>query len=488
MTHASPCAAGMLLVLALCSCTRSASSAGDGSLEAATIKRRDPTRVRVEPVVRREMLRVLETTTRVESEHQVEVMPRGAGIVTELFVEEGQVVASGQVLARLDARELVIAVSDAEVALEESKASEPRLALVTREAEAKLATATRSYEQVQRDFARNETIAQAGPNRPALLSPKDLDASRLLRDNAQSEVQAAELSLEKARLEQVNAKTQARRAQLTLERARLNLENMSLTAPFGGVLAARKIKVGDTVNVGSMAFTLTDLTNLRAVFYRPQRELALFVREYANSDAPTAKDAGGARPAELELIASAEALPGVQFRGSIERISPTIDPQSGNLRITARMQGKAEQGSAQLLPGMLVRLEIITERRRNALVIPKRALRREGDNNLVFVVRDNHAVRILVAEGLSDDESLEVTPLGGAVLEAGESVVVVGNRDLEEGGEVQVSTDADLDQGLKLPAALPEAAAALARDKAPETEQKPADSAAAPESKSGSEQ
>jgi membrane fusion protein (multidrug efflux system) len=441
MIHVPRCLVGALCLVLLCACSKSTTD-GDGALKAATIKKRDPTRVRVEPVVQREMLRVLETTTRVESEHQVEIMPRTSGVVVEILVEEGHAVVEGQVLARLDARELVIAQSDAEVALEEAKASEPRLALLTREAEAQLSANKRRHEQILRDYERNEAIAQAGPDRPALLSPKDLDASRLLRDNATAEVVAAELALERARLAQLNAKTEARRAQLTLERARLNLANMSLTAPFAGILAARTIKVGDTVTVGSPAFTLTDPQNLRAIFYRPQRELALFARAQVNPDAQAGKQQRGDGSAELELFASAEALPGRRFRGTIERIAPTIDPQSGNFRITARMQVSSEKSAdAQLLPGMLVRLEIITERRPNALVIPKRALRRDGDVSLVFVVRDRRAVRVVVREGLSDDEHLEVSPLEGAALAAGELVVVVGNRDLEDGSEVDVALE-----------------------------------------------
>ena len=63
------------------------------------LKKREPARVLVEPVVVREMVRRLETTTRVESEHQVDLFTRASGIVTDLYVEEGDYVKAGQVLA-----------------------------------------------------------------------------------------------------------------------------------------------------------------------------------------------------------------------------------------------------------------------------------------------------------------------------------------------------------------------------------------------------
>jgi membrane fusion protein (multidrug efflux system) len=218
-------------------------------------------------------------------------------------------------------------------------------------------------------------------------------------------------------------------------------------------VAERFCNVGDTCgrpfeSSGSRseaAFVLTDPDRLRAVFYRPQRELPLF-------RADGAQNGGGA--AELELRVIAEALPGKTFRGVIERIAPTIDPRSGNFRVVARLDplpvAESQAGSEddatpaarnadRLLPGMLVRLAIVTERRPEALVVHKRAIQREGDTSLVYLVRDGKAVRVVVEEGLSDEERVEIKPLDGASVAAGEVVVLVGQRDLEDGAEVALT-------------------------------------------------
>jgi hypothetical protein len=89
-----------------------------------------------------------------------------------------------------------------------------------------------------------------------------------------------------------------------------------------------------------------------------------------------------------------------------------------------------------------VRLEIVTERHPNALVVPKRALRREGGSDFVFVVESNRARRLEVVEGFSDDESVEVLPQAGAQLDVGARVIVVGNREIEDGAEVQEEQEA----------------------------------------------
>ena len=114
----------------------------------------------------------------------------------------------------------------------------------------------------------------------------------------------------------------------------------------------------------------------------------------------------------------------------------------GSFRVTVRL-GAPLQGpsDARLLPGMLVRLEIVTERHPGALVVPKRALRREGELNLLFLVRDGRARKLEVAEGFSDDASVEVLPKAGTTLEVGARVIVVGNRELEDGAEVQEEFD-----------------------------------------------
>ena len=84
---------------------------------------------------------------------------------------------------------------------------------------------------------------------------------------------------------------------------------------------------------------------------------------------------------------------------------------------------------------MLVRLDIVTDRHSDALVVPKRALQREGDTNFIYVADEGTAHRIEVREGFSDDESVEIFAVEEPI-EPGMPVIAVGNRDLEEGDAV----------------------------------------------------
>ncbi|MCK6448746.1 MAG: efflux RND transporter periplasmic adaptor subunit [Planctomycetes bacterium] len=434
--------AGAWLVACLSAAGCQRTDSAGSTVEPSGLKPRERSRVLVEAVTERELVKELETTTKIESEFQHEIVPRASGLVTEVLVEEGDRVVAGQVLARLDDRESKIAVGEAEVALADARAAVPKLELAIKEAESRATSARRTAEQAQRDFERNESIAKGEADRPGLLSTKELEQSRLQRDTAQADHETAMLTLARSRVELETAKNAVQRAELQLEQARLFHSYMEIVAPAEGVIALRALKVGDSVaatasfsaRAGVAGFTLVDTGNLRAVFYRPQRELALFrSRQGHNGEAPAA--------GELELRAETEALPGATFTGVIERVSPTIDAQSGAFRVTARMQVTASNDpKAELLPGMLVRLRIVTERRPNALAVPKRSVLREGEVAHVVVVRDGRARKLAVEEGLSDDEWVEVRPLGDDTLAAGEQVVVVGNRDLEDGAEVEIDT------------------------------------------------
>jgi membrane fusion protein (multidrug efflux system) len=407
-----------LALAALAGCKPAGADAANNPLEGAQIKRRAAIQVRTVPVQRREMLRTTSTTTNVESINEIQIFPRATGVITSILVEEGDRVQAGEVLAVIDPRDAQASLNDAQIALKEAHETTSRLALTRDEADQRVARSRLAWEQAKREVQRNEEAA--------LLSEVDLDKLRLARDTSEHDYLATKLSAQVSQQELERQKTVIERAELTVQRQGLALSYTQIVAPFTGILAARAIKVGDSAGGTAAAFTLTDPDNLRAIVYRPQRELSFFQNA---SDLST-----------IEVRVQPEALPGQVFKGTISFISPTIDATSGSFRITLALdQPASDEAGPRLAPGMLARIDIVTERRPNALVVPKRALRREGDSQFLYLVREGKAVRIRVTEGLSDDEFVELTLSDEDPIEAGEEVIVVGNRDLEGGEEVHVS-------------------------------------------------
>jgi membrane fusion protein (multidrug efflux system) len=412
------------LAAGLCACGGGAD--GPRAAEEGGVQERELPSVRVARVEQRPMQRVIETTSKLESEREIRLLPRASGVVLELFAEEGDRVAKGALLAQLDDRDEALALRDAETALAERRNALELARLAVQNAKELETSAGNAARQAQRDYERDRSLAES-KDVASPLSAQALEASQLARDKAQTAAAQAAIASKRAELEVTDAENAVARAEVALERARIAVEYMQIRAPFDALVAERMIRAGDTVGAGEPAFVLTDLEHMRVVFARPQEELELFARV-------------GARNGEghLALRATADAFPGHTFAGWIERISPTIEAESGQFRVTGRLECSLEGGRIRLLPGMLVRLEIVTDRHDEAMVVPKRALEREGERRHLLGVESGVVRRIDVDEGFSDEDFVEVRPRAGATLVPGDLVVVVGGRDLSEGDEVQV--------------------------------------------------
>ena len=396
-----------------------------GAAEAASaggLKKDLAPKVLVAPIEQREMVRRISTTTVVESEREIELYPRISGQVVALSFEEGDRVEEDQVLVTLDPRLAEAARDEAVIAKRLAEDGKRQLEFAIAEAESRLARARLTLSQSERELERKEAVAQG------LLSQNELEQLRLTRDQHKSDADAQVTAVASAKAQLASQDIAIDRAALQAERAELDLSFTRIAAPFSGIIAKRMVKVGDLIGTRGPILTLTDPDHVRAIVYRPQRELTYFrTAERAGADGSAA---------EIEIVARPEALPDLAYTGHIRIVSPTVDPSSGQFRVTIGLDQPDDPTKPRLLPGMLLRLDIVTERHPDALVVPKRAVVREGEAFFVFVVDAGVARRVRVTEGFSDDLTLEVAPVVAGALSAGQSVVVVGNRDLEDGDRV----------------------------------------------------
>lgn len=327
-------------------------------------------RVRTMPVLQESIELALDAVANVESLDVVDVVPERAEPVVEILVEEGEKVAEGQVLARLRDRIAKLEVRTAEVSVTE--------------AENELTRATR-------DYNRNKQLAEQADG-ASLLSERDLETS-------EQAMLAAQTALESAKV--------------ALDQAQLGVDRCTLIAPISGTVTARDISVGDMTQVGIRAFEITDLENPRVVFYRPQSELsALRVGQ--------------------RLTATTEAFRDQPIQGTIERIAPVVDQESGTVKVTALL---TPPEGVPLPTGLLVRLRLVLDEHPDALLVPKRGLIYEEDRILAFVVREGKAVEIVIEPGFENPTHLEHL---GEGLNVGDVVVTIGQDRLEDGEAVEV--------------------------------------------------
>jgi membrane fusion protein (multidrug efflux system) len=320
----------------------------DAAAEATTVP------VEVQPLRRAEMVAVYSGTAPVEAHEEADVVAKVGGEVRQIFVEEGDTVKAGQVLARLDG---------------------DRLRLDLAEIEANL-------RKLERDY-----------NRQLELSQKGLVAKGTA-ENAKFDLDALKAAHERARLE---------------------LSYTEIRAPIAGVVSARHIKVGNTINntikPNDPTFRVTNLDPLVAYVHIPEKEF----RKLAPGQT-------------ADVIV--DALGGERFTGTISRISPTVDPQTGTFRARVEVPDKTRR----LKPGMFARVNIVYERRENALQLPRNSILDADGEQSVFVVVNNKAEQRRIATGLSNNGWIEV--LEG--LKGDERVVVVGQGGLKTGTAVKV--------------------------------------------------
>ncbi|AKU48573.1 efflux RND transporter periplasmic adaptor subunit [Xanthomonas arboricola pv. juglandis] len=192
--------------------------------------------------------------------------------------------------------------------------------------------------------------------------------------------------------------------------ASLELSYTTVQAPISGVIASRSIKTGNFVQINTPIFRIVDDSQLEATLNVPERELATL-----KSGQP------------VTLLA--DALPGQQFIGKVDRIAPVVDSGSGTFRVICAFG----QGAEALQPGMFGRIRIDYDQRKDALVIPRLALLDDGEP-AVFVVRNGKASRVPVKLGYAEGPWLEVRQ----GLKEGDQVVTAGKVALRDGTTVQV--------------------------------------------------
>ncbi len=317
----------------------------------AEVRAATPVPVEVAVPVRGDIFATYHATATIESDADAPVLARAAGEVVELLVEEGEFVEAGQVLARLDGER-------------------DRLAMLAAKAD---------LDRVRGELDRYDDLHERGLVSAAMYDGLKYDVDAL---------------------------------RAAYELAKLNYDYSYIRATISGVVSARDIKLGQTIEASSVAFRITDTSELVAYLQIPQSELAKF---------------SSGHQATLEV----DSMPDADFAATIARISPTIDTRNGTFRATALIDNAA----GDLVPGMFARFTIAYEMHADALLIPSTAVVSEDDESSVYVVSNGAVTRRIVETGIATDGRIEI--LGG--LAEDEEIVVVGHSGLRDGSRVLAS-------------------------------------------------
>jgi HlyD family secretion protein len=427
--------------------------------------------VRQTTVQRGDLFVTVSASGNIEPRAQVALSFDLAGRVTEVLVEVGDTVQAGDPLARLDDRALRLQVEQAEAALE---GAEAQLALVLegarpeqiaaaeanlRAIEAQAAAAAANLEGLEsgatygqiaaaqaqvaaaelgyqvaliahdtlmrgdraggareKEQARDDlhvaeaalTAAQAGYYAVAAGADDDLiraAEAAFTSTLAQGDAAQAQLDLLRAGAteEQIaSAEAQVAQAEVALDAARLVLDRTILVAPFDGVIATSNLSVDGLVSPGYPVILLLDTSTLRLSIGVDEMDVRLLEEGQ-------------------DVQVTLDALPGVEIKGTVERLATEATLESGVVLYDVLVQ--LEPTTAPLRSDMTANATVAVAELSEVLTIPAWVVRTDRDTGQTFVLRQRgeELERADVRLGVRANGTVQV--LGG--VEEGDTLVLV---------------------------------------------------------------
>lgn len=281
----------------------------------------------------------------------------------------------------------------------------------------------------QRTYRANVLNAQAGvASARTELARLETDAQRYAKLYEQHAVSRQAYDLALAQRDQAQATVKAREA--LLEDAQISMGDTDVRAPFAGKISTSDLSVGNYVTAGQTVLATMSNTNpVRIKFSISENEYLALAKAHT--------DAGVNSLQDLKLILSDGTV--YEGSGAVDQVNREISGNTGALTLKARFSND----SNILLPGMFARLQANAGTRKNAVLIPQRAVKEMLYKKFVFVIGNDNKVDMrevtlgarvgklwLVEKGLNGDET----------------IVVEGIQKVNKGSEVKATamTEAEL--------------------------------------------
>lgn len=344
------------------------------------------------------MVQTVVFSGRVAAPIRVELGATVTGRVIEVPVREGDSVARGALLARLESSELQAQLAQANAALRLAQAREaavrevgvPTSGAAVDQAQAALDAAVREAHRSRELFERGY-VSQARID----------DTERAVR------VAQAQLASARATAQANRGGTEAAQARLRIDEARsaielvqARLEQTRIVAPADGRIVVRHADPGQIVQPGRALFTFAASGPTQLIGQADEKFLAQLA------------------PGQLAQVV-ADAFPREPFDARIARIAPGVDAQRG----TVEVRFEVSAPPPFLREDLSLSLQVVVGRRERALTLPAEAVVGAGIDAQVRRLRDGRVVeqpvrvglrtptRVEIAEGLADGDAVLLDPL-----------------------------------------------------------------------------
>jgi RND family efflux transporter MFP subunit len=339
---------------------------------------------------------VLDATGYVTARRAATVSAQITGTLTEVLIEEGDHVKDGQVIARLDDTAQKAQLAQAQAQLHAAQAT--------------LVQWQSQLDQARRDWKRADDM----------VGRKLVSQQAVEQAHTQVDTLAAQLATQRRTIELGEAAVRS---------AQVQLDYCTVRAPFTGVVIAKAAQVGEIVSPFSAGGGFTR-TGVGTIVDMDSLEVEVDVNE-----AYIGRVVAG-NPVESVL----NAYPDWKIPSRVIAIIPTADRSKATVKVRIGIDAK----DARIVPDMGVRVSFLEENKPAAqaqqqaprgVLVPAAAVRKDGDKDVVFVVKEGRAQRRAVSLGGNVGESRQVL----AGVSSGETVVVDAPPGLQDGAAVKAA-------------------------------------------------
>lgn len=347
-----------------------------------------------------------EATGNLAGDAQTDVAPAVGGKIVQINFDVGSYVQKGDVLLRLDDRDARIRLEQAEAQVEQQRKAVDQAVASLRQTQVRLGVKDgetfdiETFSQVksvranlvaaEKELTRAERLHASGDVSRQILEQRRAQRDALLGqlDEARSNAAVAVKAIDTARAVVTSARAAVQTSETAVDAARKAVIDTVVYAPISGYIAERVADLGE--------FIAPSVPNAKIATIVRTGTLRLKI------DVPEASIGKVATGQGISLQTSA--YPDRSFAGTVVRILPSLNATARTLTVEAEVPN----GDGLLKPGQFATVRITQSKPENAVMVPTSAVKAEGDQNKVYLIKDGVAREVLVQTGLLEGDLIQI--------------------------------------------------------------------------------
>lgn len=375
-------------------------------------KKAKGTEVAIEKSAVRNIIETVTASGKIYAQDEVKISSDVSGEIVALYIKEGDYVQKGQLLAKIQPESYQAYVEQAEATLNGSvatyknaQAQLSNLKAREKQVSAQLENAKDAYDRAQLLFSDNN------------ISKADLEQAKTVYRTALAEVEAAKETINGAQYSIEGAQAQIKASQAQIREARNNLSKTTIYAPMSGTISALNVEEGEKV-VGTLQMSGTEIlriSNLTGMEVRVDVSENEVIKIVKGDTAEVEVDAYLGRKFKGIVTEVALSSKGMASGG----LAAVSNDQSTNFVVKVMILPESysdllEKNKDPFLPGMSATVEIKTDISYSVVAVPVQGVTTRDNETtkeqeeVVFVVKEGKAEKVLVATGLQDDTYIEI--------------------------------------------------------------------------------